>query len=288
MRKITCALLALLIVAALLPVSAAAACDHSFYQAEAYKATCTEDGYYILRCSECGYEEKYVTEYAYGHNWVEFSREPASCMSEGMIAYRCGNCGEFGKTETIPRKPHSFGSWFVTTPASCYDEGIKTRECSYCGVTERVSVPRTQHNYVFAYVMSQPTTTSEGYELYVCSICETEYVKTLPKLSGGTTVTPPPALTPEPTQSPEPTETPDDKSADKSSDKERAERTDGKKGVNGKLGKGTPGEANAATGIEAPSAKDSVPVWAIIMAAVGVLAAIAAGIVFFVRKRKRS
>ena len=34
MRKITCALLALLIVAALLPVSAAAACDHSFYQAE--------------------------------------------------------------------------------------------------------------------------------------------------------------------------------------------------------------------------------------------------------------
>ena len=46
MRKITCALLALLIVAALLPVSAAAACDHSFYQAEAYKATCTEDGYY--------------------------------------------------------------------------------------------------------------------------------------------------------------------------------------------------------------------------------------------------
>ena len=101
-------------------------------------------------------------------------------------------------------------------------------------------------------------------------------------------MTPPPALTPEPTQSPEPTETPDDKSADKSSDKERAERTDGKKGVNGKLGKGTPGEANAATGIEAPSAKDSVPVWAIIMAAVGALAAIAAGIVFFVRKRKRS
>lgn len=288
MRKITCALLALLVVAALLPVSAAAACDHSFYQAEAYKATCTEDGYYILRCSKCGYEEKYVTEYAYGHNWVEFSREPASCMSEGMIAYRCGNCGEFGKTETIPRKPHSFGSWFVTTPASCYDEGIKTRECSYCGVTERASIPRTQHNYVFAYVMSQPTTTSEGYELYVCSICETEYVKTLPKLSGGTTVTPPPALTPEPTQSPEPTETPDDKSADKSSDKERAERTDGKKGVNGKLGNGTPGEANAATGIEAPSAKDSVPVWAIIMAAVGVLAAIAAGIVYFVRKRKRS
>ena len=36
MRKITCALLALLIVAALLPISAAAACDHSFYQAEAY------------------------------------------------------------------------------------------------------------------------------------------------------------------------------------------------------------------------------------------------------------
>ena len=102
MKKITCALLALLIVAALLPISAAAACDHNFYQAEAYKATCTEDGYYILRCSECGYEEKYVTEYAYGHNWVEFSREPSSCMSEGMIAYRCGNCGEFGKTETPP------------------------------------------------------------------------------------------------------------------------------------------------------------------------------------------
>ena len=35
MKKITCALLALLIVAALLPVSAAADCDHSFYQAEA-------------------------------------------------------------------------------------------------------------------------------------------------------------------------------------------------------------------------------------------------------------
>ena len=33
MRKITCALLALLIVAVLLPVSAAAACDHSLQAA---------------------------------------------------------------------------------------------------------------------------------------------------------------------------------------------------------------------------------------------------------------
>ena len=47
-------------------VAAMAECNHDFYMANTTKPTCTSDGYYILKCHNCGYSKKEITDGAWG------------------------------------------------------------------------------------------------------------------------------------------------------------------------------------------------------------------------------
>ncbi len=75
---------------------------HNFYEVEKYIASCTEDGYNLMRC-ECGAEEKWNIVYALEHNmsnWIK-SKE-ASCGEYGEEQRRClnNNCSYVEKRQT--------------------------------------------------------------------------------------------------------------------------------------------------------------------------------------------
>lgn len=77
---------------------------------------------------------------------------------------------------------HSFCEWMVITEPTCTEIGIKVRECD-CGVTERVEVPATGHNWDSGKITKNPTAQSDGEKVYTCLNCKAIKVKTV-KFSG--------------------------------------------------------------------------------------------------------
>ena len=65
---------------------------HDYEQVDARKPTCTEDGYYLLECRQCGKNVRKITGNATGHSWKEVKRahscvDPAEKMF--VIFSRC-------------------------------------------------------------------------------------------------------------------------------------------------------------------------------------------------------
>ena len=308
--KNTAALLfALLLGTAFLPADAYALCEngqHDLYQADVYKQTCTTDGYYILRCRNCEYYERVVTEKA-GHSWEIVYTEPATCTTAGKSVKECSACGanveetispshkfgawmvltpatctqdgikarecDCGYTEraSIPATgKHTFGAWMVLTPANCMEEGIKARECD-CGYTERAPIPITDHAWEEGIVEAQPSTTSEGVMLYVCSFCGMQRTRPIPKLTAEETATPTPSASPTP-------EAAEETTPEQTGDTARGTE----KGKGGKLS-GDPSGDSEPAGAETGQA--GLPIWAVcLIALAAVLLAVA--VVIIVMKKK--
>ena len=309
--KNTAALLfALLLGTAFLPADAYALCEngqHDLYQADVYKQTCTTDGYYILRCRNCEYYERVVTEKA-GHSWEIVYTEPATCTTAGKSVKECSACGanveetispshkfgawmvltpatctqdgikarecDCGYTEraSIPATgKHTFGAWMVLTPANCMEEGIKARECD-CGYTERAPIPITDHAWEEGIVEAQPSTTSEGVMLYVCSFCGMQRTRPIPKLTAEETATPTPSASPTP-------EAAEETTPEQTGDTARGTE----KGKGGKLSGDPSGESEPAG---AETGQAGLPIWAVcLIALAAVLLAVA--VVIIVMKKKR-
>ena len=309
--KNTAALLfALLLGTAFLPADAYALCEngqHDLYQADVYKQTCTTDGYYILRCRNCEYYERVVTEKA-GHSWEIVYTEPATCTTAGKSVKECSACGanveetispshkfgawmvltpatctqdgikarecDCGYTEraSIPATgKHTFGAWMVLAPANCMEEGIKARECD-CGYTERAPIPITDHAWEEGIVEAQPSTTSEGVMLYVCSFCGMQRTRPIPKLTAEETATPTPSASPKP-------EAAEETTPEQTGDTARGTE----KGKGGKLSGDPSGESEPAG---AETGQAGLPIWAVcLIALAAVLLAVA--VVIIVMKKKR-
>lgn len=73
---------------------------------------------------------------------------------------------------------HSFCEWMVITEPTCTEIGTKVRECD-CGVTERVEVPATGHNWDSGKITKKPTAQSDGEKVYTCLNCKAIKVKTV-------------------------------------------------------------------------------------------------------------
>lgn len=76
--------------------------EHDFEQTDAGYATCTENGYYVIECRQCGYYRKETTEKATGHKWVETHREEPGECSYGMIIEECSRCSQSRSKKTYP------------------------------------------------------------------------------------------------------------------------------------------------------------------------------------------
>ena len=116
---------------------------HDFEQVDVRKATCTEDGYYILECRQCGKNVKEITEKAPGHRWQKVDSESYSptCTQDGLTTYVCGDCSQI-RTESVRATGHDMRDEAVVRSPTCEIEGRMAIRCSRCGYSDVRDIPR--------------------------------------------------------------------------------------------------------------------------------------------------
>ena len=145
---------------------------HDFEQVDVRKVTCTEDGYYILECRQCGKNVREITEKAIGHKWQKVDSEsyPPTCTQGGMTTYVCDNCSQI-RTESVNALGHDMYDEAVVRSPTCEVEGRMSIRCSRCGYSDVRDIPRIDHQYGAWSVTVPATDHSMGTRQSVCIEC---------------------------------------------------------------------------------------------------------------------
>ena len=145
---------------------------HDFEQVDVRKVTCTEDGYYILECRQCGKNVREITEKAIGHKWQKVDSEsyPLTCTQDGMTTYVCDNCSQI-RTESVNALGHDIYDEAVVRSPTCEIEGRMSIRCSRCGYSDVRDIPRIDHQYGAWSVTVPATDHSMGTRQSVCIEC---------------------------------------------------------------------------------------------------------------------
>lgn len=78
------------------------------------------------------------------HNYTEIvSRKEATCTENGSVVKKCNGCDKT-TTETLPAKGHSYGNWQTVTEATTETPGLQKRICSICNNEETKTIPKLE------------------------------------------------------------------------------------------------------------------------------------------------
>ena len=119
---------------------------HTFVFTKNIAPSCTEAGYDLYTCRDCGATEKRNSKPALGHKWDSgtVTTEPTE-TDPGTMTYTCTVCGQT-KTEVIPATgPHThvWGEGTVTVAPTETTPGVRTYTCTVCGQTRTEIIPAT-------------------------------------------------------------------------------------------------------------------------------------------------
>lgn len=119
---------------------------HTFVFTKTVAPSCTEAGYDLYTCRDCGATEQRNVKPALGHKWDNgtVTAEPTE-TDPGTMTYTCTVCGQT-KTEVIPATgPHThvWGEGTVTVAPTETTPGVRTYTCTVCGQTRTEIIPAT-------------------------------------------------------------------------------------------------------------------------------------------------
>lgn len=119
---------------------------HTFVFTKNVAPSCTEAGYDLYTCRDCGASEQRNVKPALGHKWDSgtVTAEPTE-NDPGTMTYTCTVCGQT-KTEVIPATgPHThvWGEGTVTVAPTETTPGVRTYTCTVCGQTRTEIIPAT-------------------------------------------------------------------------------------------------------------------------------------------------
>lgn len=119
---------------------------HTFVFTKNVAPSCTEAGYDLYTCRDCGASEQRNVRPALGHKWDSgtVTAEPTE-TDPGTMTYTCTVCGQT-KTEVIPATgPHThvWGEGTVTVAPTETTPGVRTYTCTVCGQTRTEIIPAT-------------------------------------------------------------------------------------------------------------------------------------------------
>lgn len=119
---------------------------HTFVFTKNVAPSCTEAGYDLYTCRDCGASEQRNVKPALGHKWDSgtVTAEPTE-TDPGTMTYTCTVCGQT-KTEVIPATgPHThvWGEGTVTVAPTETTPGVRTYTCTVCGKTRTEIIPAT-------------------------------------------------------------------------------------------------------------------------------------------------
>lgn len=145
---------------------------HDYEQVDERKATCTEDGYYLLECRQCGKNIREITGKATGHEWQKVDNEcyPPTCTQAGLTTYVCDVCMQI-RTESVKARGHDMRDETVVRSPTCRTEGRMSTRCSRCGHTGTRDIPRAEHRYDAWRVTVPATDHSAGRRQSACTEC---------------------------------------------------------------------------------------------------------------------
>ena len=143
-------------------------CTHANVTTSEKAATCTEEGYVIKKCNDCGEVVYRETIGVKGHDW-EWKETAATCTTSGSKGYVCRNCGTTKDMTTIPAKGHTPGA-----AATCTTPQV----CTVCG---EVIVPAKGHTAGAPVV-------EKGSKIIKCTVCG-EIIKVEANKGSGTVLT---------------------------------------------------------------------------------------------------
>lgn len=154
-----------------IPATGAHTWDNGTVTAE---PTETTPGVRTFTCAVCSQTKTEVIPATGAHTFVFTKTVAPSCTEAGYDLYTCRDCGASEQRNSKPALGHKWDSGTVTTEPTEKDPGTMTYTCTVCGATKTEVIPATgPHTHVWdeGTVTVAPTETTPGVRTYTCTVC---------------------------------------------------------------------------------------------------------------------
>lgn len=134
----------------------------------------TTPGVRTFTCAVCSQTKTEVIPATGAHTFVFTKNVAPSCTEAGYDLYTCRDCGASEKRNSKPALGHKWDSGTVTAEPTEKDPGTMTYTCTVCGATKTEVIPATgPHTHVWdeGTVTVAPTETTPGVRTYTCTVC---------------------------------------------------------------------------------------------------------------------
>ena len=134
----------------------------------------TTPGVRTFTCAVCSQTKTEVIPATGAHTFVFTKNVAPSCTEAGYDLYTCRDCGATEKRNSKPALGHKWDSGTVTTEPTETDPGTMTYTCTICGQTKTEVISATgPHTHVWdeGTVTVAPTETTPGVRTYTCTVC---------------------------------------------------------------------------------------------------------------------
>lgn len=134
----------------------------------------TTPGVRTFTCAVCSQTKTEVIPATGAHTFVFTKNVAPSCTEAGYDLYTCRDCGASEQRNVKPALGHKWDSGTVTTEPTETDPGTMTYTCTVCGQTKTEVIPATgPHTHVWGEgtVTVAPTETTPGVRTYTCTVC---------------------------------------------------------------------------------------------------------------------
>ena len=134
----------------------------------------TTPGVRTFTCAVCSQTKTEVIPATSAHTFVFTKNVAPSCTEAGYDLYTCRDCGATEKRNSKPALGHKWDSGTVTAEPTEKDPGTMTYTCTVCGATKTEVIPATgPHTHVWdeGTVTVAPTETTPGVRTYTCTVC---------------------------------------------------------------------------------------------------------------------
>ena len=98
-----------------------------------------------------------------------------TCTDQGYTLHTCSDCGDSYQDNEVAALGHAWDNGKVTKQPTETQNGIKTYTCARCGKTRTEVIPATSHVHNYDVQIIAPTCTDQGYTLHTCSGCGDSY-----------------------------------------------------------------------------------------------------------------
>lgn len=134
----------------------------------------TTPGVRTFTCAVCSQTKTEVIPATGAHTFVFTKTVAPSCTEAGYDLYTCRDCGASEQRNVKPALGHKWDSGTVTTEPTEKNPGTMTYTCTVCGATKTEVIPATgPHTHVWdeGTVTVAPTETTPGVRTYTCTVC---------------------------------------------------------------------------------------------------------------------